>query len=157
MLPSLSLAVSRVGGGTMSNGSEGLRSLTLPVKFKKKAQIAMDDSVHLPGPTLLDRSGVIAQSILISILSQEIPELKGVRDRVQFGLYLQKLGWSRVPFNHSCLEVYSQPSPMLDNWIVGWGDGRGVILNGPMTVDVREGIKSAINSIEILPGMCAWN
>src|SRR4051794_4521088 len=96
---SAALAVSRVGGGTMSNTDIGLKSLNVQAQFQRNPMVYSDDSVRLNGPLLLGggSSSPTPQMIRIFMLQAEIPEVAGVTDRMQFANILTARGWFQVP------------------------------------------------------------
>jgi hypothetical protein len=156
---SVAFAVSRVGGGSVANTEEGLDSLQIPAVFQQGSDIYPNGDVRLHGPTMIGAGpGSIPQEEMLNLflLSNSMPSLKGVTDRNIFDRQFLGLGWTQVQTANPCLEAVEIVSSNSYNMVVSWGNGLGLVLSGPDTDDIVDGIQNAVKSIAVTPGACAW-
>jgi hypothetical protein len=148
-------AVSRVGGGTLSN-SDMMFSTPVPTKFK--ATVLSDNGdVRMEGPRSISLGSglpVGRQTIQIFMLSNERPELANVTDRLQIKSVFNSQGWTRMHHPLACVEWFEKDS---DNGLTStllWGAGHGVIFTGSMTSDTVQAIGEL--SRQLVNGDCGW-
>jgi len=156
---SVAFAVSRVGGGTVANVDEGLDSLQIPASFQLGSDIFPNGDVRLHGPTMFGGTpGSMPQEEMMNLflLSNSLPNLKGVVDRGVFDQRFQSQGWTRLTAKNPCLEAFGIETNSSYNVVVSWGNGQGLVLSGPNTIDIEDGIATAVDSIVVTPGACAW-
>jgi hypothetical protein len=149
-------AVSRVGGGTLSNPAQGY-TMSLPTAFPR-SQVFPDDSVLLqpmfsvgfPSPILS------AARINVLLLSTAYPDLSATDDREIVTSYFESRQWQAVQLSHRCLQAFTNQSATGYDVVVSWGGGHGILLAGTKEDSVHRAILQAVQSIELDAGACQW-
>lgn len=147
-----SLGVSRVGGGKISS-SESLFELQMAAPFLGLEEYK--DAVIAIGPKGFSSTQLISQFIQVREYSSRFHNLaKGDRqDTKNFFTGQQWDVFTKVP---DCIEAYSYTNDTATSITMTWGQGKGVILEGPATPTVRQAMETTVQSLTLLPGACSW-
>lgn len=153
---STAFPASRVGNGTVSNDVVGFQT-DAPAPYYRP-QTYSDGNVRFEGPmSLLSNGGVPSpQLIFLFILENVDPDLKGQTDRQMFRNHFESLGWQRFDHADPCVEAFTKPGQNAINYILSWGDGRGIVgvtFDHPMQ---RVDVSRMVNNLRVMEGSCAW-
>lgn len=144
-------AVSKVGGGTLSNEDVGFYC-SIPLGYQT-FYVAPDQDVKMDAPHGGRGSFVIPRFLVAHMLENEQPEWVGKTDASEFANHFAAAGWTRVPHVEPCVEQWEKPGTGALTRVLSWGDGRGVIFVGPSQYnDVRQ----IADSLRLVPGACSW-
>ena len=155
--PGPTFAVSRVGGGTLSNDFEGF-SLTQPPLFPR-SRISADDDVLFLGPPRINLQGagfLAPETLNVFLLRNFFSDLATTDQRANFRDYFQQRGWTSTALRQDCVEGFTYDSGTTYNVALGWGGGKGVVLGGPNTGIVQSAVQSVVASLQLDAGACAW-
>lgn len=148
-----SLGVSRVGGGKVSSLSSQFE-MVVPEPFSNLEQI--DQMVIANGP-LMGGHGIPTPLFLhIREFSDYYSDLRTL-SRVELESYFLTRGFKKENLNTDpCLEIFSFENTTTTGAVATWGNGQGVTLTGANAEIVALTLRSALQSLVLNPGACAW-
>lgn len=151
-------AVSQVGGGKVQNAAEGF-SFDIPSQFSLGVAVFKNDGIQLRAPQTI--TGIIfghsinSDPINIYMLQTSFPSLtSSARQDVQ-AFFAQK-GWAKIVSAEVCVEAAQVVHETSISTTLAWGNGNGVVIVVPNTSVGRTALTTMLNSLQLLPGACAW-
>lgn len=148
-------AVSRVGGGTLSN-DQMMFHTPIPQNFAA-SRIEANGDLLFDGPVRMAGAGdrpVLPQVVDVFMLSNERADLANLTDREQVRKIFLDSGWTRRQHPRQCVDWYEKINGRTMTATLVWGDGRGVIFTGLRTSDVFGAIESMATNLE--EEVCGW-
>lgn len=147
-----SLGVSRVGGGKISS-SESLFELQMAAPFLGIEDYK--DTVIAMGPKGFSATQFISQFIQVREYASRFNKLVTDSRRDTKSFFLSQ-NWDAFVTTQDCIDAYSYTNSTATSIALTWGQGKGVILEGPATPMVRDAIEKTVQSLTLLPGACSW-
>jgi len=149
---SAAMAVSKVGGGTLSNEEVGFL-FNIPHGYDRFS-ISSNQDVRMDGEPVF-RAGVLEPRFIMTyLLANEAPHL-ATTDRKKFRDMFIAHYWLDQTKLGSCVEHWVKVNGNSVTRILSWGDGRGVILTTLLGNEAD--VRSAAFSLKLMPGApCSW-
>lgn len=147
-----SWGVSRVGGGKISS-THSLFEMEIPAQFSDIEQ--GQDFVLANGPRSFGSRQRVLQFIQVREFTSsfDTPE---ATDRGTIKKFFEDRQWDPYPVTESCVEAFAYTTATTTGLALSWGQGKGIILEGPLTPLVQQAMDEAIQSLKLLPGACSW-
>lgn len=147
-----SWAVSKVGGGTLSNDDAGFRSKVPP--DYERYHILPSQDVRMDASPVIRGNSVQQRFILAYLLANEQPQWVGKTDRTEFRDFYRGFGWRDMGHAESCVEHWVKVSGGMITRLLSWGDGRGAIFTS--TPGQEWDLEYMAHSLRLDPGVCSW-
>lgn len=150
-----SSGVSKIGGGKIAS-SPSQFVMNIPQMFDStNAREAQQLLLEGP-PSTSPSDGFRPQTILVREFSFHLPRLVDV-DLAGTQQFFTDNAWTAwEPTEPDCRIGYMKMNNTNITYIATWGHGRGVVISGPRTQQVRKAVVEMADSIEIAEGACGW-
>jgi hypothetical protein len=145
-------AVSRIGGGKVSSVDSGFE-IKVAQPFLGLDQL--QDIIMANGPIGFNNNQLVSQFILIKEFSVQFEDLKN-ESRESIKDFFRKASWTSILSTNPCVEAFTYTNDSTTGTAMTWGDGKGIILQGPATPMVEQAIEETRQSAALVPGACAW-
>lgn len=149
---SASWAVSKVGGGILSNDVVGFLSSVPPAY--NRFLISPDQDVRMDGPPLISNGALQMRFMVVHLLENEQPQWVGKTDRQEFHDYFLNYGWTQVSHTDPCIEQFEKDNGNAITRVLSWGDGRGVVFTS--TSANAPDVTALGDNLKLSPGVCSW-
>lgn len=91
---------------------------------------------------------------MILLLSNEQPDWIGKTDRLEFKLFYELHNWTSEAHPEGCVEMLKKDAGEVVNYILSWGNGRGVLVIGAKSAASE--VDKMATDLKLAPGACEW-
>lgn len=144
--------VSRIGGGKVGSLSSNFE-MEVAAPFTDLKQLS--ETVLANGPPGIGPNGFSSQFIEIREFREYFSEIEN-SSKLETQTFFAARGWEQNQSIKTCVEAYAFENATATGAALTWGSGKGVILQGPATANVKIAIQQMIVTLKLLPGACAW-
>jgi len=142
-------AVSKVGGGTLSNETIGVMTRYSP--SYNQIFIAANQDVQFFDS---NRNSPLPKFIRFHLLENAMPEWIGKADRTEFAGFFSHNGWTSGSHQDPCVEIWVREEAQGINVVTSWGDGKGALIVTPKN-NIHD-VRFLLLNLTLDPGACAW-
>lgn len=155
ILSPFAFAVSVVGGGRRVVSTDSLFQSEIPEQVFYDIREFNDKSLRMSAVPIFRNGFISVQVLNLREFNNSYPELINA-DRQEVTEYFVSRQWQVAEHLNSCISLYVDEN--VDGYyaVAAWGGGKGLVLSGSNTYDIRNAVKYILDRIELSEGACGW-